>query len=411
MTDLLERHGQGGRRRRRQRRRLLVLLPHRRPHLGLGARDLGPRLGGPPGRARGGAISNRLTLRSRLDPGVAASRPAPTSTPGATRPRPPVSPTGVWPPAAPSCAPAVCVAVAASWVPVGAIGGARHAVAHLRDHGTGPWGAPGSGAAVVPAPTGVAPTATGRDRVHAHPRLRGDHGVDGGRAARRARRARACLGGPRQPVRLGLRPRPRPRRRPRPARRSRRAGRGVGRRRFAALRSGGRARRRRARDRAGRARPPRSRRCGTRPTTSTPIPARWRAFASSARAASRRRARHAGLGRCRAAGLSPTSAPTEAGAGKAAGRIAAMANDGPHRHPRSRSTTRPGSSGSWWYGPPRRRRLRRGRLGGRVGEGRDRGRLLHRHRRRRGRVGPLDVPSRDGRAPAREQRPPRPRWA
>ena len=38
---------------------------------------------------------------------------------------------------------------------------ARAAVAHLRDHGTGPWGAPGDAAPVVPAPTDVGADGTG----------------------------------------------------------------------------------------------------------------------------------------------------------------------------------------------------------------------------------------------------------
>ncbi len=45
--------------------------------------------------------------------------------------------------------------------PLAGSAGARHAVAHLRDHGTGPWGAPGRGADVVAAPTRVEADGTG----------------------------------------------------------------------------------------------------------------------------------------------------------------------------------------------------------------------------------------------------------
>ena len=43
----------------------------------------------------------------------------------------------------------------------GRSGAARAAVAHLRDHGTGPWGAPGSSGPVVAAPTAVGADGTG----------------------------------------------------------------------------------------------------------------------------------------------------------------------------------------------------------------------------------------------------------
>ncbi len=54
--------------------------------------------------AHGDAISNRLTLRADWTRGSPASRPGPISTPGATRPRPPASPTAVSPPAGTSYA-------------------------------------------------------------------------------------------------------------------------------------------------------------------------------------------------------------------------------------------------------------------------------------------------------------------
>jgi dipeptidase len=105
---------------------------------------------------RGGAISNRLTLRrdwTRSSPGVVAGTDLDTW-------RDPATSTGF-----------ADGRLAASRAFVqrrldapnhgGRSAAARAVVAHLRDHGTGPWGAPGSDEPVVPAPTAVHADGTG----------------------------------------------------------------------------------------------------------------------------------------------------------------------------------------------------------------------------------------------------------
>jgi hypothetical protein len=101
----------------------------------------------------GGAISNRLTLRAdwtRAAPGVAAGTDLDSW-------RDPAAPTGfadsrlaagnAFVRERPASSPARC--------------DPRAAVAHLRDHGTGPWGAPGGGGPVVEPPASVEADGTG----------------------------------------------------------------------------------------------------------------------------------------------------------------------------------------------------------------------------------------------------------
>ncbi len=99
---------------------------------------------------RGGAISNRLTLRrdwTRASAGIAPGTDIDTW-------RDPATPTGFADGrlAASRAFVQRCIASPASAIPSAA---ARAAVAHLRDHGSGAWGAPGSDGRVVAAPTEV----------------------------------------------------------------------------------------------------------------------------------------------------------------------------------------------------------------------------------------------------------------
>jgi secernin len=105
---------------------------------------------------RGGAISNRLTLRrdwTRSSPGVVAGTDLDTW-------RDPATSTGF---ADGRLAAGNAFVQRSLDAPSG--GGrsaaARAVVAHLRDHGTGPWGAPGSDGPVVPAPSAVHADGTG----------------------------------------------------------------------------------------------------------------------------------------------------------------------------------------------------------------------------------------------------------
>jgi secernin len=104
----------------------------------------------------GGAISNRLTLRrdwTRASPGVAAGTDIDTW-------RDPATPTGF----ADGRLAASLAFVQRSLAPPAAGGrsaAARAAVAHLRDHGTGPWGAPGTDGPVAAAPAEVGADGTG----------------------------------------------------------------------------------------------------------------------------------------------------------------------------------------------------------------------------------------------------------
>jgi hypothetical protein len=104
----------------------------------------------------GGAISNRLTLRrdwTRASPGVA---------PGTDLDmwRDPATPTGF---ADGRLAASRAFVEGCLDAPVtgGRSAPARAAVAHLRDHGSGPWGAPGDAGPVVPAPDAVHADGTG----------------------------------------------------------------------------------------------------------------------------------------------------------------------------------------------------------------------------------------------------------
>ncbi|HEY5023989.1 MAG TPA: hypothetical protein VII76_03350 [Acidimicrobiales bacterium] len=104
----------------------------------------------------GGAISNRLTLRSdwtRSSPDVVAGTDLDTW-------RDPATPTGFADGrlAAGRAFVRRSLDTPASGAPSAA---ARAAVAHLRDHGTGPWGAPGSTGPVVAAPRAVDADGTG----------------------------------------------------------------------------------------------------------------------------------------------------------------------------------------------------------------------------------------------------------
>jgi secernin len=105
---------------------------------------------------RGGAISNRLTLRrdwTRASPGVAAGTDLDTW-------RDPATPTGFADGR---------LAASRAFVrhrldappPGGGSAAARAVVAHLRDHGTGPWGAPGDDGPVTAAPASVHADGTG----------------------------------------------------------------------------------------------------------------------------------------------------------------------------------------------------------------------------------------------------------
>ena len=101
----------------------------------------------------GGAISNRLTLGhdwTRAAPGV-----APGTDVGSWAD--PATPTGF----ADGRLAAGRAFVAGRPLTGPGRGDARPVVAHLRDHGTGPWGAPGGGVAEVPPPTTVAADGTG----------------------------------------------------------------------------------------------------------------------------------------------------------------------------------------------------------------------------------------------------------
>ena len=225
----------------------------------------------------GGAISNRLTLRrdwTRASPGVTPGTDLDTW-------RDPATPTGFADGrlAASRAFVARSLASPASGVPSAP---ARAAVAHLRDHGTGPWGAPGSDGPVVAAPTEVHADGTG---VTVCMHIRDFEATTASMVVRtsgRAGEARARLGGSRQPVRVGVRPRARSLRVGAARAGPRRAGR----------------RRRRPGVSPLWAAPPRTtgrvsgtcapcgarsrRRCGTKPTPSTTIPLRWQAFAADA---------------------------------------------------------------------------------------------------------------------------------
>ncbi len=107
----------------------------------------------------GDAISNRLTLRrdwTRASPGVVPGTDIDSW-------RDPATPTGFADGRLAASRAFVAsqhasAALADSGAPSSA---ARGAVAHLRDHGTGPWGAPGGDGPVVPAPAEVAADGTG----------------------------------------------------------------------------------------------------------------------------------------------------------------------------------------------------------------------------------------------------------
>ncbi len=103
----------------------------------------------------GGAISNRLTLRrdwTRASPGVAPGTDVDSW-------RDPGTPTGFADGRLAASRAFVQRCIASP--PAGPSAPARAAVAHLRDHGTGAWGAPGSDGPVVAAPTEVGADGTG----------------------------------------------------------------------------------------------------------------------------------------------------------------------------------------------------------------------------------------------------------
>ena len=101
----------------------------------------------------GGAISNRLTLRAdwtRASPDVAPGTDVDSW-------RDPATPTGF----ADGRLAASRAFVAGRPASGASRADPRAAVAHLRDHGSGPWGAPGSGGPVVDPPTAVLADGTG----------------------------------------------------------------------------------------------------------------------------------------------------------------------------------------------------------------------------------------------------------
>ena len=131
-------------RRRRPPGGLRLLLPGRRPAPGLRPGYGGVRLRRRPVPA-GTAISNRLTLGTDWTRASPCARTRATTSPvGSTPPSTRRTPTSAWRPAAASCAPALAGGLTAAAT-----------AAHLRDHGPGPWGAPGAGGPVVPPPSGV----------------------------------------------------------------------------------------------------------------------------------------------------------------------------------------------------------------------------------------------------------------
>ena len=154
---------------------------------------------------RGDAISNRLTLRrdwTRASPGVAPGTDLDTW-------RDPTTPTGF-----------ADGRLAASRAFVQRTPGrtrargagptsARAVVAHLRDHGTGPWGAPGSPGPVVAAPTDVDADGTGVTVcMHIHDFEATTASMVAELARRRTRRRRAAgVGRARQSVCVGVRAR------------------------------------------------------------------------------------------------------------------------------------------------------------------------------------------------------------
>jgi secernin len=105
---------------------------------------------------RGGAISNRLTLRrdwTRASSGVAPGTDLESW-------RDPATPTG-FADGRLAASRAFVERRLVAPAPDGRSGAARAVVAHLRDHGTGPWGAPGGNGPVVPAPVEVGADGTG----------------------------------------------------------------------------------------------------------------------------------------------------------------------------------------------------------------------------------------------------------
>ena len=136
MTALLERHGQGGIADAVDEGALLVVVPRRRPDLCMGARDMRAHLGGEDPSSR-----RRRDLQPADDPhrldtrfGRRGTRMR-TSTSGATRTHRPVTPTGAWRRAGRISHSASAVRPRARRL--------RARSPHLRDHGSGPWGAPG----------------------------------------------------------------------------------------------------------------------------------------------------------------------------------------------------------------------------------------------------------------------------
>ena len=166
-------------------------------------------------RARDGGHGLRGRARSPPAP------PSPTASPSAPSghaPRP------AWPRATTSAASAtppsrhgyadVRLAASRRFLASTASGGLTPAAtaAHLRDHGSGPWGAPGTAARSSRRRPGRAGLQR-RQRLHARPRPQRDGRVHDRRASRRPGRgcAAARLRGAGQPVRQHLRARPSPR--------------------------------------------------------------------------------------------------------------------------------------------------------------------------------------------------------
>ena len=140
MTALLERHGQGGVADASTKRALLVVVPRRRPDRCVGARDLRAHLGGEAHRSAGAAISNRLTIRTdwtRASSDVARGADFDNW-------RNPDAPTGHADRRLAARAVAYLDSARCRLARPWRATGVRAPSAHLRDHGSGPWGTPGS---------------------------------------------------------------------------------------------------------------------------------------------------------------------------------------------------------------------------------------------------------------------------
>ena len=191
LTALLAEHGQGGSGEEEHDEpyfsSFLIADASRR----VGGRDERPDVGGAPGRRGRGDLQPDLA-RHRLDPGVRRRRARPRL-PGLARP-------GRARPASPTTAsPRPARAWRRRTGRTGSSLGPADLVATLRDHGHGPWGAPGGSTLTTPVPTEVDADWNGVTVCMHVARLPGHHRVDGRRPARRPEapmRAWVALGSP-----------------------------------------------------------------------------------------------------------------------------------------------------------------------------------------------------------------------